>query len=65
LRGATFHRERVRRHDQLQTLTYNVVGQIISVGYAYDGVGNLTAVPGQTFTYNRSAAAGFLQEGRC
>jgi RHS repeat-associated protein len=35
-----------------QTLTYNAVGQITSAGYAYDGVGNLTAAPGETFTYN-------------
>ncbi len=35
-----------------QTLTYNAVGQITSSGYAYDGVGNLTAAPGETFTYN-------------
>ncbi|MDR6573328.1 RHS repeat-associated protein [Curtobacterium sp. 320] len=35
-----------------QTLTYNAVGQITSTGYAYDGVGNLTAAPGETFTYN-------------
>ncbi|MDP4333131.1 RHS repeat-associated core domain-containing protein [Curtobacterium sp. A7_M15] len=35
-----------------QTLTYNAVGQITSAGYAYDGVGNLVAAPGETFTYN-------------
>ncbi|MFJ7288475.1 RHS repeat-associated core domain-containing protein [Curtobacterium sp. NPDC098951] len=35
-----------------QTLTYNAVGQITSAGYVYDGVGNLTAAPGETFTYN-------------
>ncbi|WP_336696802.1 RHS repeat domain-containing protein [Curtobacterium sp. USHLN213] len=35
-----------------QTLTYNAVGQITSTGYAYDGVGNLTAAPEETFTYN-------------
>lgn len=35
-----------------QTLTYNAVGQITSDGYEYDGVGNLTAAPGETFTYN-------------
>ncbi|MDR6169783.1 RHS repeat-associated core domain-containing protein [Curtobacterium sp. SORGH_AS_0776] len=35
-----------------QTSTYNVIGQITSTGYAYDGVGNLTAAPGETFTYN-------------
>ncbi|WP_261976588.1 RHS repeat-associated core domain-containing protein [Curtobacterium sp. B8] len=35
-----------------QTLTYNAVGQITTAGYGYDKVGNLTAAPGQTFTYN-------------
>ncbi|MDP4333132.1 hypothetical protein Q7F20_07090, partial [Curtobacterium sp. A7_M15] len=33
-------------------MTYNAVGQITSAGYAYDGVGNLVAAPGETFTYN-------------
>ncbi|MFJ2978865.1 beta strand repeat-containing protein [Curtobacterium sp. NPDC087082] len=35
-----------------QTLTFNSIGQITSAGYAYDGVGNLTAAPGETFIYN-------------
>lgn len=35
-----------------QKLTYNAVGQITSTGYDYDGTGNLTAAPGQTYTYN-------------
>ncbi|PZE29152.1 hypothetical protein [Curtobacterium sp. MCLR17_042] len=35
-----------------QTLTYNTVGQIISDGYAYDGVGDMVKALGQTFTYN-------------
>ncbi|MCE0459680.1 RHS repeat-associated core domain-containing protein [Curtobacterium flaccumfaciens] len=35
-----------------QTLTYNAVGQITTTGYTYDGVGNLTAAPGESFTYN-------------
>lgn len=35
-----------------QKLTYNAVGQISTTGYSYDGTGNLTAAPGQTYTYN-------------
>ncbi|MBE7195312.1 MAG: hypothetical protein INR66_22895 [Gordonia polyisoprenivorans] len=35
-----------------QTLTYNEAGQITTTGYAYDKVGNMTAAPGETFTYN-------------
>jgi|GEM_PF-1217384 len=35
-----------------QTLTYNAVGQITTTGYTYDKVGNLTASPSATFTYN-------------
>ncbi|MEK6310899.1 MAG: RHS repeat-associated core domain-containing protein [Curtobacterium sp.] len=35
-----------------QTLTYNAVGQITTDGYEYDGVGNLTKAPGETFAYN-------------
>lgn len=33
-------------------LSYNSVGQITTTGYEYDGTGNLTKAPGQTFTYN-------------
>lgn len=33
-------------------LSYNSVGQITTAGYEYDGTGNLTKAPGQTFTYN-------------
>jgi RHS repeat-associated protein len=35
-----------------QKLTFNAVGQITTAGYSYDGVGNMTAAPAQTFTYN-------------
>lgn len=35
-----------------QTLTYNAANQITSTGYTYDGAGNLTASPGNTYTYN-------------
>jgi RHS repeat-associated protein len=35
-----------------QKLTFNAVGQITTTGYSYDGVGNMTAAPGETFTYN-------------
>ena len=35
-----------------QKLTYNAVSQITSDGYTYDGTGNLTAAPGETYTYN-------------
>ena len=35
-----------------QTLTYNAANQITTNGYTYDGTGNLTATPSQSFTYN-------------
>jgi RHS repeat-associated protein len=35
-----------------QTLTYNAANQITSPGFAYDGAGNLTALPEYAFTYN-------------
>lgn len=35
-----------------QKLTYNAVSQITSDGYTYDGTGNLTKAPGETYTYN-------------
>ncbi|TCL79665.1 RHS repeat-associated protein [Curtobacterium sp. PhB128] len=35
-----------------QKLTYNAVSQITTDGYTYDGTGNLTAAPGETYTYN-------------
>jgi len=35
-----------------QKLTYNAAGQITTTGYQYDATGNLTAAPGETFTYN-------------
>ena len=36
-----------------QSLTYNSANQISSSGYAYDGAGNMTAVPGGTsYSYN-------------
>ncbi|MGN8050944.1 beta strand repeat-containing protein [Curtobacterium sp. 22159] len=35
-----------------QKLSFNAVGQITTTGYSYDGVGNMTAAPGETYTYN-------------
>ncbi len=35
-----------------QKLTYNAVSQITTDGYTYDGTGNLTKAPGETYTYN-------------
>ncbi len=35
-----------------QKLTYNAAAQITTDGYTYDGTGNLTAAPGETYTYN-------------
>jgi RHS repeat-associated protein len=35
-----------------QKLAYNAVSQITTDGYTYDGTGNLTKAPGETFTYN-------------
>ncbi|MDP4332459.1 RHS repeat-associated core domain-containing protein [Curtobacterium sp. A7_M15] len=35
-----------------QKLTYNAASQITTDGYTYDGTGNLTAAPGETYTYN-------------
>ena len=32
--------------------SFNAVGQITTAGYQYDGTGNMTAAPGETFTYN-------------
>ncbi|WIB77543.1 RHS repeat-associated core domain-containing protein [Curtobacterium sp. MCPF17_002] len=35
-----------------QKLSFNAVGQITTAGYSYDGVGNMTVAPGETYTYN-------------
>ncbi|MFL0358536.1 beta strand repeat-containing protein [Curtobacterium flaccumfaciens] len=35
-----------------QKLSFNAVGQITTTGYSYDGVGNMTVAPGETYTYN-------------
>lgn len=35
-----------------QKLTYNAASQITTDGYTYDGTGNLTKAPGETYTYN-------------
>lgn len=35
-----------------QKLAYNAVSQITTDGYTYDGTGNLTKAPGETYTYN-------------
>lgn len=39
-------------HPSEQRFDYNAANQITNAGYTYDGAGNLTATPTQTFTYN-------------